>query len=120
MKKIILLLIVILTCSFTTSKKESTGLIPQEQIMQKVTYSGHTYIVYQFAKSSSGGNGHIDTDYKGYPKGTIYEIKGGYGGAGIVHDPDCKCQKPQKELIKRLNTLLNDSTFVSKFLNENL
>lgn len=59
---IVLLATLLLTCSFTSTKVENNGNIPQTEQIKTITYRGHTYIVYQFAKSTSGGGG---STYKG-------------------------------------------------------
>lgn len=113
MKKLILMVLSILfLCGFTTSKTESTGTIPMVENMKTVKYRGHSYIVYSFAKSASGGGGQIHGAYKHGGRGTINPVSGAYGGAGIVHDPDCSCMKEQKALIKKLNQVLSNDTII--------
>lgn len=102
--KYLYLIVILLMCSFTSSKVERTGNIPSSEIIKTIKYKNHSYIVYQFAKSSSGGGGSIHGGY-----GSVGNTAGGYGGAGIVHDPDCSCQKELKELIRNLNKQFTDS-----------
>ncbi len=68
---------IMLFCGFKYSNREGAD-IPGQQQMEILYFHGHTYVCYRF-----------------YEKGCIplYEGGYGYGGASIVHDPDCKCGK---------------------------
>ena len=84
MKKILLLFGVILLSSFTSTNRENDGYMPfSGEQMQTITYKGHTYIVYRFAKSDE------------------------FGGAGMVHDPDCKCHNAEKQLINKISRYID-------------
>ena len=67
---------VMIFCGFKYSNREGAN-IPGEQQMEILYFQGHSYVCYRFYKSN-------DKQY-----GFTY----GYGGASIVHDPDCKCGK---------------------------
>ena len=70
------LLVVGVLCSFKYSNREG-GEIPSDgQQMEILYFHGHSYVCYRFYKYDYVGHG-------GY----------GYGGASIVHNPDCKCGK---------------------------
>ena len=75
---LILLALVIIgvLCSFKYSNREGND-IPGKQQMEILYFHGHSYVCYRFYKAN-------DT-WKGYTYG--------YGGASIVHNPDCKCGK---------------------------
>ena len=70
------LVIVGVLCSFKYSNREGAN-IPGEQQMEILYFHGHSYVCYRFYKSN-------DKQY-----GFTYS----YGGASIVHNPDCKCGK---------------------------
>ena len=75
-KYILLAFIAILVfCSFKYSNREGDDINCNEQI-ETLYYRNHSYICYRFKGKGGIGN----TSY-------------GYGGASIVHDPDCKCNK---------------------------
>lgn len=65
---------ILMLCGFKYSNREGSD-IPGKQQMKILHYHGHTYVCYRFYQKS------------GYA---------GYGGASIVHDPDCKCGKGGK------------------------
>ena len=73
-KQLILFALVIVgvLCSFKYSSREGAN-IPGEQQMEILYFHGHSYVCYRFY-------------YSAYRQGC-------YGGASIVHDPDCKCGK---------------------------
>ena len=73
------LVIVGVLCSFKYSNREGND-IPGKQQMEILYFHGHSYVCYRFYDQHHG------TAYKG---GYGY----GYGGASIVHNPDCKCGK---------------------------
>ncbi|MDE7440922.1 MAG: hypothetical protein K2M69_01995 [Muribaculaceae bacterium] len=70
--------VVMIFCDFKYSNREGSEIPVDGQQMEILHYHGHTYVCYRF-----------------YEKGRIplYEGGYGYGGASIVHDPDCKCGK---------------------------
>lgn len=83
MKKIIkycaiALVLIVALCSFRYANKEGSEIQTDGEQMRVLYYHGHSYIGYRF-----------------YAKGRIWPFEGGYGygGASIVHDPDCKCGK---------------------------
>ena len=68
---------VMIFCGFKYSNREGSD-IPGKQQMEILHYHGHTYVCYRFYSVG---------------KETFYHYDFGYGGASIVHDPDCKCGK---------------------------
>lgn len=65
---------ILILCGFKYSNREG-GEIPSDgQQMEILYFHGHSYVCYRFYLSS------VSFEY-------------GYGGASIVHDPDCKCGK---------------------------
>lgn len=66
---------IIILCGFKYSNREGNDFESQEQ-METLHYRGHTYICYRFKGKGGVGNNSY-----------------GFGGASIVHDPDCKCGK---------------------------
>lgn len=66
---------VMIFCGFKYSNREGND-IPGKQQMEILHYHGHTYVCYRFYNKSSW----VNESY-------------GYGGASIVHNPDCKCGK---------------------------
>ena len=62
---------ILMLCGFKYSNREGAN-IPGEQQMEILHFHGHSYVCYRFYKQN---------------------YKSGYGGASIVHDPDCKCGK---------------------------
>ncbi|MBD5199368.1 MAG: hypothetical protein HDS83_03135 [Bacteroidales bacterium] len=67
---------IIALCSFRWSHREGDE-IPGNQQIETIYYRGHSYVCYRFYKKSQWK----DESY-------------GYGGASIIHDPDCtKCKK---------------------------
>ncbi|MDE6649784.1 MAG: hypothetical protein K2K45_07625 [Muribaculaceae bacterium] len=66
---------VVVLCGFKSSNRDG-GEIPCQEQMETLHYKNHTYICYRFKGKGGLGNGSY-----------------GYGGASIVHDPDCKCGK---------------------------
>ena len=77
----ILITAAIALCSFTYFDRQGAEVPSDSQQMQTLRYRGHTYICYRFYKSKS------------WSRGYSY----GYGGASLVHDPDCPCSKSRKE-----------------------
>lgn len=77
---LIMLALSLLLTSFKSaylSTANSDGAVKADtQDMRTVFYRGHSYIVYRFET-------HSRWDYRSY----------GYGGAGMVHDPDCTCHR---------------------------
>ncbi|MBD5583792.1 MAG: hypothetical protein HDQ88_01795 [Clostridia bacterium] len=69
------LVIVGVLCSFKYSNREGAN-IPGEQQMEILYFQGHSYVCYRFYKAKD-----------------LYGNAYGYGGASIVHNPDCKCGK---------------------------
>ncbi len=67
---------IIFFCGFKYSNREGNE-IPGNQQMEILHFHGHTYVCYRFYERED------------WNKGYCY----GYGGASIVHDPDCKCGK---------------------------
>lgn len=66
-----------LLCSFKYSNREGNEIPSDGQQIEILHFHGHTYVCYRFYKS----------------EGVRYGFTYGYGGASIVHDPDCKCGK---------------------------
>ncbi|MDE6246661.1 MAG: hypothetical protein K2M41_02310 [Muribaculaceae bacterium] len=64
---------VMIFCGFKYSNREGNAIPSDGQQMEILHFHGHTYVCYRFYYSA----------YR----------QGGYGGASIVHDPDCKCGK---------------------------
>ena len=62
---------ILMLCGFKYSNREGAN-IPGEQQMEILYFHGHSYVCYRFYEKSS---------WRSY----------GYGGASIVHAPDCKC-----------------------------
>ena len=77
-KKLLITILVLLfagvATAFTYSKKEGGDIPTDGEQMRVLNFNGHRYICYRFYERSS---------YYNY----------GYGGASIVHDPDCPCGK---------------------------
>ena len=77
-KKIIIAAIItmfmIVASSFTYSNKEGKSIPTDGEEMRILYFHGHRYVCYRFYESSCR---------YGY----------GYGGASIIHDPDCPCMK---------------------------
>ena len=71
--------VLMLLCSFRYSNREGNE-IPGKQQIEIIYFHGHSYVCYRFCETHKGG--YKESSY-GY----------GYGGASIVHDPDCKCHK---------------------------
>lgn len=72
---LVAIIAVVIFCGFKHSHRQGDE-IPGNQQMETLYYRGHSYVCYRFYKSGSVHKG-------GY----------GYGGASIIHDPDCKCGK---------------------------
>ena len=68
--------VIVLCSGFKYSNREGNE-IPGDQQMEILHFHGHTYVCYRFYNKDN------------WSKGYSY----GYGGASIVHDPDCKCGK---------------------------
>lgn len=66
---------IVILCGFKYSNREGKE-IPGDQQMEILHFHGHTYVCYRFYKQDH-------STYNGYGFG--------YGGASIVHDPDCRC-----------------------------
>lgn len=64
--------LIMVLCSFKYSNREGGEIRQDAEQIEKLHYCGHTYICYRFYRHS---------------------YKSGWGGASIVHDPDCKCGK---------------------------
>ena len=67
---------ILMLCGFTYSNREGSEIPSDGQQMEILYFHGHSYVCYRLYKKGQMG-------YAGY----------GYGGASIVHDPDCKCLK---------------------------
>lgn len=67
---------VMIFCGFKYSNREGNEIPSDGQQMEILHFHGHSYVCYRF-----------------YAKGTVYKGGWGYGGASIVHNPDCKCGK---------------------------
>ena len=65
---------IVILCSFKYSNREGAN-IPGEQQMEILHFHGHTYVCSRMY-------------YSAMPMSHTY-----WGGASIVHDPDCKCGK---------------------------
>ena len=65
---------VMIFCGFKYSNREGNEIPSDGQQMEILHFHGHTYVCYRF-----------------YEKGRIRLYDAGYGGASIVHDPDCRC-----------------------------
>lgn len=64
---------ILILCGFKYSNREGSEIPSDGQQMEILHFHGHSYVCYRF----------YHTQFK----------HGGYGGASIVHDPDCKCLK---------------------------
>lgn len=86
MKKKLLISLAILaaTCLYGFKAYNHEGSAPQTDCedMRILTYHGHRYVCYRFSRNSIWA----DHSY-------------GYGGAGLIHDPDCWCQNKDKNNI---------------------
>ena len=73
---------ILVLCGCEDSKSadtESDGVhIPGGQQIQILHFHGHSYVCYRF----------YEKEYS-----YIRDVGFSYGGASIVHDPDCKCGK---------------------------
>lgn len=69
---------ILILCGFNYSNREGGKIPVDAEQMEILHFHGHTYVCYRF-----------------YGKGRVWPGEGGYGygGASIVHDPDCKCGK---------------------------
>ena len=77
LKYLLAIAAILILCGFKYSNREG-GEIPSDgQQMEILYFHGHSYVCYRFYQK------------KDWNKGYAY----GYGGASIVHDPDCKCGK---------------------------
>lgn len=63
---------IIFFCGFKYSNREGQEIPSDGQQMEILHFHGHSYVCYRFYKQN---------------------YKSAYGGASIVHDPDCKCGK---------------------------
>lgn len=79
---LIAIAVIIALCSFTYSNKEGGNIPTDSEQMRTLYYRGHSYICYRFFYQESR---RVPVD--GYNN---------YSGAGIIHDPDCKCYKEKK------------------------
>ena len=66
---------IVILCGFKYSHRDGNDISGKQQI-EILYFHGHSYVCYRFCEYDYVGHG-------GY----------GYGGASIVHDPDCKCGK---------------------------
>ena len=64
---------VVVLCGFKYSNREGNEIPSDGQQMEILHFHGHSYVCYRF----------YYTAFR----------EGGYGGASIMHDPDCKCGK---------------------------
>ena len=69
---ILALLLAGVATAFTYSKKEGGDIPTDGEQMRVLNFNGHRYICYRFYESRYGFS---------------------FGGASIVHDPDCPCGK---------------------------
>lgn len=69
--------VLMLLCSFRYSNRDGNE-IPGKQQIEIIYFHGHSYVCYRFYSVGEE---------------TLYRYKYGYGGASLVHDPDCKCHK---------------------------
>ena len=67
--------VLMLLCSFRYSNREGNE-IPGKQQIEIIYFHGHSYVCYRFYEKCQWSE-------RGYS----------YGGASLVHDPDCKCGK---------------------------
>ncbi len=67
---------IILFCGFKYSNREGQEIPSDGQQMEILHFHQHAYVCYRFYKNNRS-----------------YGYSNGYGGASIVHDPDCKCGK---------------------------
>lgn len=67
---------ILILCGFKYSNREGSEIPSDGQQMEILYFHGHSYVCYRFYNKSQWSN-------RSY----------GYGGASIVHDPDCKCGK---------------------------
>lgn len=63
---------ILILCGFKYSNREGSEIPSDGQQMEILHFHGHSYVCYRFYKQ-----GHSSA----------------YGGASLVHDPDCKCLK---------------------------
>ena len=79
-KKLLITILVLLLAgvatAFTYSKKEGGDIPTDSEQMRVLNFNGHRYICYRW-----------------YEKEYVRGGAAGYGGASIVHDPDCPCGK---------------------------
>ena len=79
-KKLLITILVLLLAgvatAFTYSKKEGGDIPTDGEQMRVLNFNGHRYICYRW-----------------YEKEYVRGGAAGYGGASIVHDPDCPCGK---------------------------
>ena len=77
-KKLLITILVLLVAgaatAFTYSNKEGANIPTDGEQMRVLNFNGHRYICYRW-----------------YERNAPYGY--GYGGAGLVHDPDCPCGK---------------------------
>lgn len=71
---------VMIFCGFKYSNREGNNIPTDGQQMEILYFHGHSYVCYRFYKAEHA--------WKGYSYG--------YGGASVVHNPDCKCGKGGK------------------------
>ena len=64
---------IVILCGFKYSNRDGNEIPSDGQQMEILYFHGHSYVCYRFCF----------TEFR----------TGGYGGASIVHDPDCKCGK---------------------------
>lgn len=67
---------VMIFCGFKYSNREGSGIPANGQQMEILYFHGHSYVCYRFYEKEYVRGGGL-----------------GYGGASIVHNPDCKCGK---------------------------
>lgn len=71
---LLVFVILLVLCGFKYSDREGDEIPSDGQQIETFYYKGHSYVCYRFYTSSK-------------------MFRYGYGGASIVHDPDCKCGK---------------------------
>ena len=69
---------ILMLCGFKYSNREGNEIPSDGQQMEILYFHGHSYVCYRF----------YEKEYS-----FIREVGFSYGGASIVHDPDCKCGK---------------------------
>lgn len=69
---LVAIIAVVIFCGFKYSNREGNEIPADGQQMEILHFHGHTYVCYRFYEQ---------------------RYKSAYGGAGLVHNPDCRCGK---------------------------